>query len=70
MAVPACNWEEAKIWIANETTSRASKENCRAGKFAAGMQLVISLPSLLLITIDNEYIVDLLDFPAALCATA
>lgn len=70
MAGPAFNQEEAKIWIANETTPRASKENCRAGKFAVGMQLVISLSSLLLITTGNEYAIDLLDFPAALCATA
>lgn len=68
MAGTAFNQEEAKIWIANETASRASKENCRAGKFAVGMQLVISLSSLLLT--GNEYAVDLLDFPAALCATA
>lgn len=39
------------------------------GKFAVGMQWVISLSSLLLVTADNEYAVDLLDFPAALRAT-
>jgi len=70
MAGPACKREEAKIWIANETTSRASKENCRAGKFAVGTQLVIWLSGLLLITTDKEYPADLLDFSAALRATA
>lgn len=70
MSGSACSLEEAKIWIANGTTSRVSEENCRAEKFAIGMQLVISLPTLLLLTTDYELAVELLDFPAALCSTA
>lgn len=48
----------------------ALEENCRAEKFDVGMQSVILLPSLLLLRADNELALELLDFPAALCATA